>query len=741
MISNLSIKKKLILIVAIPLVIVILQAGKLFYDSFSQADNLGKLNNVVVLSTKIGALVHETQKERGMTAGFVGSKGVKFSSKLPEQRILVNKRKDDLLNDLKAFDIDNYSKEFSTNISLVLEQLNNLESIRNRVSNLNIKGSEAIAFYTNFNALSLNVIGSITKLSHDAYVSQDLVSYLNFLLSKERAGVERAVLTNTFARDNFSEGMKEKFFTLVAQQNAYIDSFLKITTFDSAKFYKQTLQGKAVSEVNKMRRVASSLDASFNIDASYSSSQITAKTNLLKKVENFLSDKLINTITHQKNIANQNMLIFGILSVLGILVTLILSRIILNKITTDVFLLKNGLSEFFSYINFERSDISLIDIKSKDELGLMAELINVNIGKTEENLKLDKELISNTINVTNEINKGNLDHMISGSSNNPSLNELKNIINSMLSTLNLNLNNITDVLDSYANLDYRPKLDPSKLEGTIKKVEDNVNVLRESITTMLCQNKTDGETLNNNSETLSNNMNEISNAATSQAASLEETAASLEEITSNVTNSSETVAKMSLYGKKVKESVNLGEELANNTATSMDQINEETTAITEAITVIDQIAFQTNILSLNAAVEAATAGEAGKGFAVVAQEVRNLASRSAEAAKEIKDLVTNAQTKASNGKEIANKMIDGYKQLNENITFTLKLIDDVNVASREQTTGIVQINDAINNLDQLTQKNAQNASDAENIAIRTKDISQIIVNNVNEKEFEGKNKI
>ena len=100
---------------------------------------------------------------------------------------------------------------------------------------------------------------------------------------------------------------------------------------------------------------------------------------------------------------------------------------------------------------------------------------------------------------------------------------------------------------------------------------------------------------------------------------------------------------------------------------SMEEINEQTSSIADAITVIDQIAFQTNILSLNAAVEAATAGEAGKGFAVVAQEVRNLASRSAEAAREIKALVENANSKADEGKQIANKMITGYSKLNENI--------------------------------------------------------------------------
>ncbi len=160
----------------------------------------------------------------------------------------------------------------------------------------------------------------------------------------------------------------------------------------------------------------------------------------------------------------------------------------------------------------------------------------------------------------------------------------------------------------------------------------------------------------------------------------------------------------------------------------MDEINKEVSSINEAIEVIDQIAFQTNILSLNAAVEAATAGEAGKGFAVVAAEVRNLANRSAEAAREIKNIVELASKKAKVGKDISDNMIEGYKELNENISNTILTIDKVATASKEQERGIIQINDAINMLDQATQKNAQVADEISTMSLNIAQMSNSLVN-------------
>jgi methyl-accepting chemotaxis protein len=441
MLSKLSIKQKLILIMSIPLIIVILLAGKLTFDSYMNTKNLKQLEQVVFLSTKIGALVHETQKERGMTAGFLGSKGEKFKNELPFQREESSKRLDEMKSFINSFNVLEYGQSFNNDLNSVLGELERLSDIRSQVNNLSIPASDAIGYYTQTNSKLLNLVSDISKLSNSAEVSQDIVGYMNFLLSKERAGIERAVGTNTFARDNFGPGMKEKFLSLIAAQDSYMDSFLKIAPKASKEFYVQTVQGNAVNEVTRMRDIAlyQNKIENFGVEPSYWFEQITQKINQLKEVENFLAQKLIDTIVIQEEEANFNLILFGILSAIGVALTMILARTIAFTILLDVDMVKRGLVDFFAFINFEKEDIHLETIDSQDELGMMSRLINENIENTKRNIQKDRDLIKNTIEVANQINKGYLDSKISVDSNNPALNELKNIINEMLHTLNENI--------------------------------------------------------------------------------------------------------------------------------------------------------------------------------------------------------------------------------------------------------------------------------------------------------------
>ncbi|AYJ78357.1 methyl-accepting chemotaxis protein [Aliarcobacter cryaerophilus] len=430
-------------------------------------------------------------------------------------------------------------------------------------------------------------------------------------------------------------------------------------------------------------------------------------------------------------------LIILLITILSILVTI---QLITRNIVSSLNIFQNGLLSFFAFSNKESSNVQLINLDGKDEFGKMAQVINENIAKTQDLINQDNVLIEDVKRVVNQVKSGNLNIRIEKSTINDELEELKSSFNEMLEVTKSNvcsdINKVLSVLDSFSKLDFRVKIDNDN-----GKVAAGINNLSNIINHMLVENKSNGLTLEESSKMLLFNVNKLNISSNEAAASLEETAAALEEITSNIRNNTESIAKMSQLSNGVTKAVNEGQAMANQTTTAMDEINTQVNLVNEAIGVIDNIAFQTNILSLNAAVEAATAGEAGKGFAVVAQEVRNLATRSAEAAKEIKAIVERATVKANEGKGIATNMIEGYKNLNSNISSTMNLISDIENASKEQLLGIEQINDAVNQLDQQTQQNAMVASQSHDIAQSTDEIAKLIVQDANQKEFEGKNEV
>ncbi|MCT7444091.1 HAMP domain-containing methyl-accepting chemotaxis protein [Aliarcobacter cryaerophilus] len=452
--------------------------------------------------------------------------------------------------------------------------------------------------------------------------------------------------------------------------------------------------------------------------------------------------KVAAEINNQANEDYDSTVIQTIITIVFAFVLLIfISFLIISDMTNKITNFKNGLLGFFAYLNRESINSELLEDKSKDEFGEMAKVVNQNILRTQKGIEEDRKLINETIAVLGEFEQGDLCQRLNLDVENPALAELKRVINNMGTVLETNIDNILKVLEQYSNYNYLNKIDQKGLKEHLLKLANGVNTLGDSITNMLVQNKSNGLTLEQSSSLLLSNVDKLNLSSNEAAASLEETAAALEEITSNIRNNTENIAKMAKYSNEITKASSDGEKLANKTTLAMDEINTQVNLVNDAISVIDQIAFQTNILSLNAAVEAATAGEAGKGFAVVAQEVRNLASRSSEAAKEIKSIVEEATKKANEGKDIANEMIQGYKSLNDSINSTINLISDVEMSSKEQLSGIEQINDAVNQLDQQTQQNAAISTQTNDIAITSDKIAKLIVEDANKKEFHGKNDI
>ena len=223
---------------------------------------------------------------------------------------------------------------------------------------------------------------------------------------------------------------------------------------------------------------------------------------------------------------------------------------------------------------------------------------------------------------------------------------------------------------------------------------------------------------------------DLSNGAQQQASSLEETAASLEEITSTVQQNAESAQQACQLSGGSRNLAEKGGEVTENAVKGMTEIDSSSKKISAIISTVDEIAFQTNLLALNAAVEAARAGEQGRGFAVVASEVRSLAQRSANAAKQVKGLIEDSVSKVEAGSQFVTQSGDTLKEIVLSVKRVTDIVTEIAAASREQATGIEQVNIAVSRMDQVTQSNASQTADlsstAESLAAQARELQEVV---------------
>ena len=649
--NNLGIKSKIMAIVIVSLIgLGIMSAYMLngILKTRSKAEFSEKIVDTIISQNNF---IHEMQKERGFSSGVLAGGDNK---NLLEQR----KKVDAMLDNLEEKN----------------EIVSEINSIRSNVDQKS--GNDLISRITKILRKEVIAINGYSDKLEPSLVD-DLKRIIIVGEIKESFGILRATLNGVFTKKSINKEDYNKVVALNSVINKFMQDFDDYNPKEFSDEFDAIARKKAdfIDAMNIIKNVVATEDASY--DASSWFSKISVTIDAMRELELKLLDNMQKDARRIKGDANTELIISSIVIAICILLMLLVSTLIGKNLISGIDQTKNGLVRFFDFLNYKSNKAEFLDRSGSDEIGQMSALINENIKQIEANLSEQNNFIKEANTFVNQIGKGNYVAQLNADTSNPALSQLKQTFKDLQIALKHaiaeNGDDVLNLLESFKKQDFTKRLED---DG---KMAVGINALGEEIAKMLRANLDQAHVLEEKAEALSQSMKELTQGANVQASSLQESAAAVEQMSSS----------MNAISQKTSDVIRQSDEIKN------------------IITIIRDIADQTNLLALNAAIEAARAGEHGRGFAVVADEVRKLAERTQKSLTEIE-----ANT---------NVLAQSINEMSESI--------------KEQSEGINMINQSVAQIDTLTKENVVIVNKANEVTSDVDDMAKAIVNEVRKSKF------
>ncbi|MGQ2970700.1 MAG: methyl-accepting chemotaxis protein [Allorhizobium sp.] len=519
-----------------------------------------------------------------------------------------------------------------------------------------------------------------------------------FLLNNSDAAFENA---KTFAETARAEVEKFKASSTDATVTAALDTLsTELATYETAI--------KSVYEVIKSRNQI--IDESMNVAGNELSTSVEQLKLDLKKQQDTLGPQIQSTM-------ETAVVIGSTLAAIGLLMAGFIAFFIARSITVPV----GHITSAMGSLADNKLDTVIPGLDHKSEIGLMAKAVDVfkqnaikirDLAAQEAALQeKNADLQSNIATVVDAAVAGDFTRRITKQYDNPDLDRFAANVNTLVQSVDTGIAETGRVISALAKGDLTESME-GRYQGVFANLQTNVNETMTSLRNLMQQVRQSADAINGGADEIRQASNDLSKRTETQAASLEETSSALEEITVAVKTSTERAQDSSKMVTEARQFAEASSGVVGEATSAMSRIEQASKEISQIINVIDEIAFQTNLLALNAGVEAARAGEAGKGFAVVAQEVRELAQRSATAAKDIKTLITKSSQEVQTGVDLVSSTGQALSDIQVKVVGIASQVTSIATAAQEQSTGLNEVNMAVNQMDQMTQQNAAMVEEA-----------------------------